>query len=284
MTHSGSAWLGLISDDGSVFSTQRGARKQSRGYEAFLEREHQELLSQTWRKMGLKWKSGCKVWAAGGGGGDGGGQAITHFHVATVKSGLIAMSLWSLWSSSLMLISNPNSQEIKEMLNLKRGQQRDTHMHMQMGNAPPFSHPCLCLHGFPPCSTRSHVEGLRFQISTQSKRLDWSLSTLLSLFQWLCDPHILIFPLNCAASMCGRSLSLLLVLFFFFLSSIFLGWEHSSWTCQDEGIAVDTVSLLLWDWTCPPLSSNVTIKRVKTPLIRASPLLHLCFTTTSFHS
>lgn len=79
--------------------------------------------------------------------------------------------------------------------------------------------------------------------------------------------------------MCECSLSLLL--FFFVLHfPLKIGsqdCELSVQTCKDEGIAVDTVDLLLWDGTSPPLSSNITINLIMTHLTRASPPLHLHF-------
>lgn len=194
MTHSGSAWLGLISYDSSVFSTQRGARKQPRGYEAFLEREHQELLSQAWRKNGPQNESlGANC-----------GRLLVVLVVLVVGDRLAHISTLWLWSQVWLRwvcdgcdplvwrsLLNQNSQEIKEMLNLNIGQQRDARMHMQMVNAPPFPHPCLRLHGSPLCSTRSHVEGLRWQTSTQSKRLDWlTLNPALSVSLTVWSSHI----------------------------------------------------------------------------------------------
>lgn len=111
----------------------------------------------------------------------------------------------------------------------------------------------------------------------------------------LCDPVILIFPLNGAVSMCECSqhvwMQLVCVnavsmcecglLLLRFLCALFSSpdlearIENGAQTCKDEGIAVDTVALLLQDWTSPPLSANVTINLIMTHLTRASPLPHL---------
>lgn len=164
----------MIRHDRSVFSTQHGVQKQARVHECFLKREHHELLSQTWRKWArnksLGPKCGLLLLLL---------DRLTHMYTLLQKSQILLEKRSEFtercdpgatfdahhWPKYSQQIQSVNKGDVQS----KYRTAENAHIHMQMIKDPFSSHRWLHLLGSLFCCTRSHMERLKWQISTQSQ-------------------------------------------------------------------------------------------------------------------